>query len=132
MNPKELAAEEKQELEQAREEDTRAGRHFKPATDIHETADALIVTMEMPGVEKDGIGVRLEKNVLSVTGDVDLSKYSELKPLYAEYNVGHFTRSFTVSSDIDQEGITADMADGVLTIKLPKREELAARRIEVG
>ncbi len=130
MSPQDLEVQQKKELE-SREETTKTGRYFVPFTDIHETADALTVTMEMPGVDKQNIDINLEKNILAVTGNVDFSAYDNLEPLYAEYNVGNYARRFTISSKIDQNAIAAAMEDGVLTITLPKTKEAAARHIKV-
>lgn len=128
---KSLDSVEKQELE-SREEETVPGKFYVPPTDIHETPEALVLTMEMPGVEKDKIDVRLEKNVLSIEGKIDFSKYEDLEPLYTEYNVGHFRRSFKISNEIDQSKIAARLENGVLTLDLPKVEERQPRTIAVG
>lgn len=130
MTPQDLQVQEKQELEQQQEK-TDVGRYFLPRTDIHESANALVVTMDMPGVGKENVDVRLEKNVLTVTGTVDFTNYKDLKPIYTEYNVGNYTRSFTLSSEIDKQGISAKIVDGVLTVNLPKVKEAAARKIEI-
>ncbi len=121
---------EKKELK-TREELTTPGRYFVPNTDIYETDKALVLTMEMPGVEKDDLDIKLDRNVLTLEGHINFSKYENMKPLYTEYNVGHYRRSFTLSNDIDQDGISARMVDGVLTLTLPKAEEAQPRRIEV-
>ena len=55
-----------------------------------------------------------------------------MQPVYTEYNIGHYRRSFSLSSKIDQNKIGAEMTDGVLTITLPKAEEAKPRRISVG
>ncbi len=115
----ELALREKKELV-AKEEKTVPGRYYVPYTDIYETDEALTVVMEMPGVEKKDLGVALENDVLRVDGRIDFSKYEGMEPVYTEYNVGHYTRSFTLSSKIDQDKISAQLEDGVLTLTLPK------------
>lgn len=125
-----LESPQKKELN-AKEEKTKPGKYYVPNTDIYETDRALVVVMDMPGVEKKNVEIRVEKNVLSVEGQVDLSKYDNLQPVYTEYNVGHFTRSFSVSSEIDSAGISAKMENGVLTLHLPKSKEAAPRRIDV-
>lgn len=130
MSPQDLEAQQKQELEE-RQEKTDVGRYYVPYTDIFESSDALFVTMDIPGVGKDSVDVSLEKNVLTITGKVDLAKYNDLEPLYTEYNVGHYTRSFTVSEEIDKDGISAKVVDGVLAVRLPKIKEVAARRIKI-
>ena len=63
---------------------------------------------------------------------IDPSKYQGLQPLYTEYNVGHFARSFTLSNKIDQQQISAELEDGVLTLTLKKTREAAPKRIEIG
>jgi HSP20 family protein len=126
----EVAPREKRELTQA-EERTEAGKFFSPYTDIHETERAVIVTMEMPGVGKDAIEIQLDKGVLTIKGTIDSAKYESVRPLYTEYNVGNFVRTFTVSSKVDAANISATVADGVLTIELPKAKEALARRISV-
>ena len=91
----EMAVREKKELT-AKEEKTVPGRYFIPYADIYETDDALAVVLEMPGVEKKDLDVALENDVLRVDGRIDFSKYKDLEPVYAEYNVGHYARSFTL------------------------------------
>lgn len=130
MAKQEVTPREKRELTAA-EERTEAGKFFSPYTDIHETEKAVIVSMEVPGVDKDAIDIRVEKGVLTVKGTIDGARYEALRPIYSEYNVGNFIRTFTVSTKIDSGGISATVADGVLTIVLPKAAEAVARRISV-
>lgn len=130
MTAQELQVQEKKELASA-EEKTEAGKYYLPYTDIHESADAIVVTMDMPGVDKDRIDIELEKNILTVTGRVNFSNYEGFIPVYTEYNVGNYTRRFTVSNEIDTNGISAKIENGVLTVNLPKTKQAAARRIEV-
>jgi HSP20 family protein len=126
----ELQVQKKREQEK-REETTIPARIFLPMADIYETQDALTVILEMPGVEKNNLDVRVEDGVLHVEGKLDLSKYRDLQPLYIEYNVGHYARSFQLSSKIDQNEIEAALKDGVLSLTLPKVEEAKARTILV-
>jgi HSP20 family protein len=126
----ELQVQKKREQE-TREETTVPARIFVPNADIHETQDALTVILEMPGVVKDNLNVRVEDGVLSVEGRLDLSKYQGLRPLYTEYNIGHYARSFQLSSKIDQNKIGAALKDGVLSLTLPKAEDAKPRKIDV-
>jgi HSP20 family protein len=126
----ELHFQKKREVEK-KEEATIPARVFLSNADIFETADALNVVLEMPGVEKDNVEIRVEEGILSVQGSLDLSKYKGLQPLYTEYNVGHYARSFQLSSKVDQSKISAEMKDGVLILKLPKAEEAKPRTIQV-
>jgi HSP20 family protein len=126
----ELQVQQKRELE-TKEETTTPARVFLPHADIYETQDALTVVLEMPGVEKGNVEIRAEDGVLNVQGRLDLSKYLGLQPLYTEYNVGHYARSFQLSSKIDQNKIAAELKDGVLSLTLPKVEEAKPRTINV-
>src|SRR4029077_3436669 len=126
----ELQVQQKRELEK-KEEETIPARVFLPTADIYETNDALNVVLEMPGVEKNSVEVRVEDGVLKIDGRLDFSKYQGLQPLYTEYNVGHYSRSFRLSSKIDQNKIGAELKDGVLSLVLPKVEEAKPRTIQV-
>jgi len=126
-----LEVQEKKELV-SKEEKTVPARYYVPTTDIFETEDALTVVMEIPGVEKEAVQVDIENDVLRVEARIDYSKYEGLEPLYTEYNVGHFARSFTLSNKIDQQQISAQLEDGVLTLTLKKAKEALPRRIAIG
>ena len=126
----ELQVQKKREHEK-REETTIPARVFMPDADIYETEDALTVILEMPGVEKGNVDVRVENDVLSVEGRLDLSKYQGLVPLYTEYNIGHYARTFQLSNKVDQGNIAAAMKDGVLSLTLPKAKEAKPRKIDV-
>jgi HSP20 family molecular chaperone IbpA len=130
MNTQEVALQEKKELAPAQER-TEAGKFYSPYTDIYETQDAVVVAMEVPGVDKSAIDIRLEKSILTVTGNIDPKRYEDLAPIYSEYNVGNFIRSFTLSTKIDRDAISANVDDGVLTVRLPKAKEALPRRIDV-
>jgi HSP20 family molecular chaperone IbpA len=127
---RQLQAQKKREQE-SREEATIPARVFVPTADIYETQDALTVILEMPGVEKSRISVRVEDGLLRVEGRLDLTKYQGLQPLYTEYNVGHYARSFQLSSKIDQAKIEAALNDGVLSLTLPKVQEAKPRLINI-
>ena len=80
---------------------------------------------------KDGVEVTLEKDDLRVVGQVHFSNYESLVPIYSEYEIGHFQRSFSLSSKIDQGGISARVENEVLLLHLPKTREAAPRRVSV-
>jgi HSP20 family molecular chaperone IbpA len=102
-----------------------------PTADIFEDSNALTVVLEMPGVNKNNVDINVEGGVLQIDGRLDFSKYEGMQPVYTEYNIGHYRRSFSLSNKIDQNRICAEMKDGVLTITLPKAEEAKPRRISV-
>jgi HSP20 family molecular chaperone IbpA len=131
MDPtQELQVQQKRERED-KEETTIPARIFLPMADIYETEDALKVVLEMPGVEKANVQVHVEGGVLNVEGRLDLSKYQGLVPVYTEYNIGHYSRSFRLSNRINQDKIGAEMKEGVLSLTLPKVEEAKPQTIQV-
>ncbi len=127
---KELEVQQKREVEKP-QETTVPARFYQPNTDIFEEEASLTLVMEMPGVRKDNVDITIEKNVLSIEGKIDFSQYENLEPVYTEYNVGPYKRSFSLSSKIDQSKISAEMVDGLLTLVLPKAEEAKPRVIQI-
>ena len=125
-----LEVQQKKELT-TKDEKTVPARYFVPNTDIYETDDALTVVMEVPGAARDEMTVSLENDTLKVEARIDFAKYEGLEPLYTEYNVGHFARAFTLSSKIDQQNISAQLDNGVLTLTLKKVKEAQPRRIAI-
>jgi HSP20 family protein len=125
-----LEVQEKKELV-SKGEKTVPARYYVPSTDIYETDDALKLVMEVPGVDRKDVEIRLEDDVLRVEARIDTSKYEGMEPLYTEYNVGHFARAFTLSHHIDQQQIGAALSDGVLTVTLKKVQQARPRRIEI-
>lgn len=130
MSPQELQVQKKRELG-GKEESTVPARTFVPTADIYEDRDSLTVILEMPGVEKGNVDVRVEEGVLFVDGRLDLNKYRGLQPLYTEYNIGNYSRSFRLSNAIDQDKIGAELKDGVLSLTLAKVEKAKPRTIRV-
>jgi HSP20 family molecular chaperone IbpA len=86
----------------------------------------------MPGVDKSHVDINVESGILNIEGRLDFAKYEGMQPVYTEYNIGHYRRSFSLSNKIDQGGISADMKDGVLTVTLPKAAEAKPRKITIG
>lgn len=114
-----------------KEERTVAGRFFIPQTDIVENKESLIVTMDLPGVKKEDLRIKLENNILEIDGRIDYSPYEKLNPVYTEYNIGNYARSFTVSHAVDTRNIEAVLNEGVLTLTLLKTPEAEPREIRV-
>jgi len=126
----EVQVQQKREVEQKRESMVPT-RVFVPVTDIFETDQALTVVLEMPGVERDSVSVELDDGVLTIEGRINFAKYDGLQPVYTEYNIGNYARSFHLSRDIDQARIGAELKDGVMTVTLPKAEKAKPRKIPV-
>jgi len=115
----------------AKGEKTVPARYYVPSTDIYETDDALLVVMEVPGVNRNNVEVNLENDDLKVVARIDFSSYDGMEPLYTEYNIGHFARTFSLSQMIDRNNIGAVLNDGVLTLTLEKVQQAQPRKIEI-
>ncbi len=117
--------------EVTRTEPTRCGLCYRPNVDIVEQANELTVLADMPGVSARQIDIKFENGTLEIFGKVEPRQTEETRFLLQEYGVGHFHRTFQVSEAIDAAKISAEYADGVLTLHLPKVEAARPRRIEV-
>jgi HSP20 family protein len=112
-------------------ERTRCGCYFRPNVDIVEQKDELLVVADVPGAKSDSIDVKFEDGTLEIQAAVAPRECDEHGCLLQEYNVGDYYRSFQVSEAIDASKISADYADGVLTLRLPKAEAAKPRKIAV-
>lgn len=111
-------------------ERTHPGREFIPLADIHESETEVVVLADMPGVGPDGVEVTLERNVLTIHGRVEDLRPEGHQLAYAEYEVGDYRRTFTVSERVDRDGISASMRNGVLQLTLPKVDR-SPQRIDI-
>ena len=107
-------------------------RTWSPAVDIIETDDQVVLKAELPDMKREDIGITFENSTLTIRGERKLDEtvkrenYQRLERFY-----GQFSRSFTLPATIDASRITASYKDGVLTIRLPQREEAKPKQIEV-
>ncbi|MCR9095010.1 MAG: Hsp20/alpha crystallin family protein [bacterium] len=111
-------------------EDTRPGLLFKPDVDILEHPDAFVILADLPGASEESVDIHLEKGVLTLDARVSESN-DDVQPRYAEYREGGYHRVFRISDEIDADGVSAKMRDGVLELRLPKSAESRPRRIDV-
>jgi HSP20 family protein len=122
---------EKLEVEDSGAERTRDRLAFVPRTDIYETEEAIVVVTDMPGVDENSIDITLEDNVLTINGYVEPLQPQGYTLALAEYEVGDYVRAFTVSNQIERDGIEATFKDGVLSLHLPKVTEARKRKIAI-
>ena len=103
--------------------------------DVRETPEAYVLDAELPGVKQEQITVTIDNDVLTIAAEVAGRKQEEhTSYLYTERRSGHMSRAFSVEG-VDQDGVTADYRDGVLTVRLPKARpepEKAVRTIAIG
>lgn len=125
------AVEKHAEGEVTQHEPTRGGVRYRPAVDIVELPSELRVVADVPGASKDGIDINFEKGVLTIHAKVEPRSSGNFDYLLREYGVGDYHRVFTVSESIDASKISAEYADGILTLHLPKSAAAQPRKIEV-
>jgi HSP20 family protein len=104
-------------------------RYMAPPVDIYETEDALTVVVDLPGVDKDEVDVRVEDSILTIKGKADYTPPANL--LRGEFNLQGYYRQFQLSDEVDQNRISAESKNGVLTIHLPKAEKSRPKQIKV-
>jgi HSP20 family protein len=121
----------KQEIVESDAERTRECKCFIPRVDIYETNDDIFLVADMPGVDEKSVDITLEKNTLTINGYIDPEQPDNYSLAYAEYEVGDYQRSFSLSDQIDQDKIEATVKDGVLRLRLPKAGPAKARKIAV-
>jgi HSP20 family protein len=100
-----------------------------PAVDIHETENAVILWIDVPGVEKENIQIQLEKQELKIQGKG--LAFEEKSLLFAEFRAETFERSFTLSEELDGDQIQATLDAGVLRLEVPKKAQVKPRKIEI-
>ena len=103
-----------------------------PKVEVQENGKTYTITVELPGVEQRDVKVLVEDDVLTISGEKHVERTDE-KTHYSERSYGSFTRAFTLPSDADRNGISANFSKGVLTLQVAKtagRSE-RARQIEV-
>jgi HSP20 family molecular chaperone IbpA len=122
---------EKQEVFDPTAERTRDRPAFVPRADIYETGDVIVVVADMPGIDENSVDVTLENNVLTIAGYVEPEVPEGFDLAFAEYQVGDYQRAFTLSDEIDRDGIEATVKDGVLRLSLPKITEARKRKIAI-
>lgn len=102
-----------------------------PTVDIYEDENGILLFADMPGVSKDKLTLNVDNNILSIEGEISLSVPENLSPLHVEFSGTRYTRNFTLSNELNSEGIQADLSLGVLKLTIPKKESHKPRKITV-
>ena len=102
-----------------------------PPVDVFEDKHGITVQAEMPGVSKERLNVQADRNSLVIEGEVVIDMPAETEALYADVRSTRYRRSFVLSGELETERIEANLKDGMLTVRIPKRAEFRPRKIEV-
>ena len=122
---------EEQQYGSGREESLTAGA-FVPPVDIYEDEHSIQLKLEVPGIDQKNLDVKVENNVLTVSGERKFEKEEKEENFRrVERRYGSFTRSFTLPNTVNPEDVSADYNDGVLKIRLGKRAEARPKQIKV-
>lgn len=105
---------------------------FAPAVDVHEDAEELVLRAEVPGIKREDIDIQVDANVLTVKGERQIEQEQEGRRYHrVERSYGTFVRQFQLPTNVDASKIDAALADGILTLRIPKKAEQKTRKIEV-
>jgi len=112
-------------------ERTRAAQIYRPDVDIIEKKDSILLIADMPGVDEKTVDITLEKDILTIYGRVDVDVADNLELVHREYGTGDYQRIFTISDEINRDGIKATVKNGILQLLLPKAEVAKTKKIPV-
>ena len=106
---------------------------FVPRFDVKEAKDAYVISADLPGVKDEDLNVSLNGNLLTISGTREEEHREEGESYFAmERSHGSFARSFTMPDGVDGDSVTADLKQGVLTVRIPKKPEVQPKRIAIG
>jgi HSP20 family protein len=109
-----------------------SGSAWTPAVDIFDTADAIVLKAELPGLEAGDIDIEVDDNVLTIKGERRFEETVEEGRYYrVERAYGHFSRSVTLPQGVKGDQISASFDRGVLEVRVPKADEVKPRKISI-
>jgi HSP20 family protein len=114
--------------------ETRSARNeaaLMPPVDVIEDSTGITLYADLPGVPKEKLNLHVEADTLTIEGDVDFRTPEAMEPSYAEVSVPRFRRVFTLSKELDTGKVSAELNQGVLTLRIPKAEHAQPRRIDI-
>lgn len=104
---------------------------IRPPVDISEDQAGITLHADLPGVARDRLTLEVDEGTLTIEGEAAIDVPEDMEPLHADVRSTRYRRRFTLSPDLALDRISARMNDGVLTVQIPRRDELRPRRIEV-
>lgn len=116
------------------EQDTRTDAEaaaLLPPVDVVEDSTGITLYADMPGVPKDRLQLRVDGDQLSIEGELVLPTPAQLQPSHVEVHLQRYRRRFTLSKELDPNQVSAELAHGVLRVRIPKAAHAQPRRIEV-
>jgi HSP20 family protein len=114
-----------------KEEDSRPQPALLPPVDVIEDASGITLYADLPGVPKDKLSLQVDGDTLTIEGELVLDVPEGMEASHAEVNLPRYRRAFALSKELDAEKVSAELANGVLKLRIPKAEHAQPRRIEV-
>jgi HSP20 family molecular chaperone IbpA len=102
-----------------------------PPVDVIEDAGGITLYADLPGVARENLSLHVEAATLTIEAESNLTVPDGLKTSHTEVGLGRFRRVFTLSKELDTEKVSAELAQGVLKLRIPKAEHAKPRRINV-
>lgn len=112
-------------------DDTRKQAAMMPPVDVIEDPTGITLLADLPGVPKDKLNLHVEGDTLSIEGEVNVDMPQGMEASYAEVSLPRYRRVFTLSKELDPGKVTAELAQGVLKLRIPKAQHAQPRRIEI-
>lgn len=108
-----------------------SGEVFHPGVDVIETSHEYLIHADVPGATPERIDIRFHEGTLSLKVGVPQRQQAQARVLVREYGIGDYERSFRINGHVDAEHISAELKQGVLTLRLPKTDAVKPRKIAV-
>ena len=124
---KDIATNESKSPQEAKDQE----RATRPPVDIFEDKTGITVQADMPGVSRERLDVHIDSDTLLIEGVAEIPMPEDMQAVYADVRSTRYQRSFSLSSELDGDRAEATLKDGVLTLRIPKREQYQPRKIEI-
>jgi len=131
MTEKDIEKREKREVSHTgAEQMVDAGSAYSPDVDIYLSEDELLFAVDLPGVEKGAVSIEIdENNSLVIKAKTTLEEPE--KPVLRQFNIGSYYRAFQIGEEFDKDKVNAKLENGLLEVRIPKREEAKPKRIAI-
>jgi HSP20 family molecular chaperone IbpA len=102
-----------------------------PPVDVIENTTGITLYADLPGVPKDKLSLHVEADTLTIEGEISLATPEGMEASHAEVSLPRYRRAFTLSKELDASKVSAELKNGVLTLRIPKAEHAQPRRIPI-
>ena len=102
-----------------------------PPVDVIEDSTGITLYADLPGVPKDKLSLQVEADTLTIEGEINLATPEGMEASHAEVSLPRYRRAFTLSKELDASKVSAELKNGVLTLRIPKAEHAQPRRISI-